>query len=325
MLELFARLQPGLQQTPAAIIDFRHGPKIEPNGDLTQEGILLAQQTGKELGTIVGNKQVHITILSGSIDRVHHTADNLAKGLASENIRSRRLNARLELSTSSIFLDPRQSQLLAIFRHQSIQAAEQSEEIQNAGMQKALLTWMQRGIQGFGSGDGTVTFIQAQQIQAYWLRESMREVRTSYLTGNPLMVIRVYHELQAFLIKTFAYKEKRRGERITGEDIVRSEYGKTNTLSGPQLYLFVDEKGNTIFRMKLEKKDKKGRKRPEWFEVDEELINRLADAVYSIPPVITESKYDGSKSLLIRTMRRQLRMGYPMQESQTPYFLPAAA
>lgn len=288
----------------------RHAQKKGGNGDISALGRLNSLKLGFDLASRLEGTNRMVLIDYGNIDRVLHTADEFQSPLEETGIDVQR-RQKHELSGDSIFIDPESSELRRKVRDAF---ADNTYENKSADekMGQLLLEWMDKGELGYGIADGTVSFHEARIVQAYWLAEAFGRIRESYRQQEASPVIlRFTHEIQSFVIATFAEKRDRRGRvKETGEEIVRQRKGITKNLTGPSFYY---HPRTDAFTVKLPRFNKNGNIHSyEELSVNEELIHELAKKAYSIPEAVLQTKYDESPSLLIRTMRRQIAKGHPI-------------
>lgn len=297
-------------EIPAAFY-LRHAQKTGTNGDISVEGRISSLSHGLTLTDRLRKQDIPAVIIEdANVDRVRHTADNYQLAFTQAGIPLNR-EAKQELSRDAIFLNPDRSEL----RNRIYATLGKKDADSDEKMGQLLLDWMDHGEEGYGMADGTVSFNQAQRVQAYWLQNAFRTMRENYQQDRSSPVLlRFTHEIQAFVVATLAEKRDRRGRVVkTGKDIVRERKGMTKNLTGPAFYY---QPHRDTFIMKLPRYNRHGQVHDyEVFSVNEDSINQLAQQVYAVPDVVLESRYDSSPSLLVRTMRRQVAMGHPVISS----------
>lgn len=294
-------------EIPAAFY-LRHAEKTGTNGDISVEGRINSLAQGLTLTERLRKQCIcAVTIEDANVDRVRHTADNYQLALVQAEIPLKR-EAKTELSRDAIFLNPNKSEL----RNRIYATLNKKDGDSDEKMGQLLLDWMDHGEEGYGMADGTVSFNEAQRVQAYWLQNALQTMRENYQQDKSSPVLlRFTHEIQAFVVATLGEKRDRRGRVVkAGKDIIRERKGMTKNLTGPAFYYQPDR---DIFIMKLPRYNRHGKVHDyEVFSVNEEYINELSQQVYAVPDVVLESRYDRSPSLLVRTMRRQVAMGHPI-------------
>lgn len=306
--------------THAMIMAIRHGPKEGKNGPLSRRGIAITHEKARTLAETYAGTDVVVRISTGDISRVVQTGDIFEREFTHFmpfRQRVRRLPHKPELSAHAIIDDFRHSGLLQKMREHVTQLENspwykfRKTQVDDEAMGKALVGWMEKGDAGL---QGTVPFTEVQRIHAYWLRDAMNTIREAYAHGEEIMDIRVSHEIQAFVLGTFACRTTRRGIE-DGMSIMKRRKGKTLPLTGPQFQLFSNDIGEMKFCVKLGKT---------WYDVDEELVNRLASSVVPLAEEALSSAHDES-GLSIISLRRRARLGYPIQATKVPKELPKVA
>lgn len=304
-----------LEQVLPVVQILRHGDKQGANGPLSGKGVMEAHRKGFQIAENIRRNNV-VSLFTGDADRVEQTGAIIEQQLRLADIPVRR-EKRPELSSRSIFLTPKSELLQAIKVNMCNIADKASDREKDTAIGQLLIKWMDTKEEE--TDRGTMSFAMAQKIHAYYLDEEMTKAREKFLNHEQIApVIKITHEIQAFILQTLTYSATRRGKRKKGgQDIVRENKGITPFLEGPEICLVSKESGDVKFRMRIARFDKNGKKNGYyWYEVDEPLVERLANEVIPLDSIFFTPEYENNNSLILRTYRNLEKMGWPVKNAE---------